>query len=285
MLQYKVRPVAAFCEQLFGELQVIWVCSYHKDWLGQMSFNFLNQYCKFADTIEKTMYNGIKVIAFDADDTLWVNEPYFQETEKKLCALLEDYLPHHSVSQELFRTEMENLPLYGYGIKAMLLCMIETISRVTEGHGTLKMVDEVIRLGREMMEHPIELLDDVEQVLKSLKGKYRLVVATKGDLLDQERKLRKSGLQDYFHHIEIMSDKKVADYRKLIKHLDCAPEEFLMLGNSIKSDVLPVLELNAHAVHIPFHTTWAHEIHEGELEHANFRKLETIKDVLQYLPV
>lgn len=230
------------------------------------------------------MYNGIKVIAFDADDTMWVNEPYFQEMEKQFCGLLEDYLPHHTVSQELFRTEMDNLHLYGYGIKSVLLSMIETISRVTEGRASMRLTDEVIRLGRELMEKPIEMLDGVEDVLKSLKGKYRLVVATKGDLLDQERKLKKSGLMEYFHHIEIMSDKKVPDYHKLLKHLDCAPEHFLMLGNSIKSDVLPVLELNGHAVHIPYHTTWAHEVYDGDVQHSNFRKLETIRDLLQYLP-
>ncbi|RPE12495.1 HAD family hydrolase [Chitinophaga lutea] len=229
------------------------------------------------------MNDKIKIIAFDADDTLWVNEPYFQETEKAFCALLEDYLPHHSVSQELYKTEMTNLHLYGYGVKGFMLCMIETIHRVTQGTANLRLVEEAIRLGQELLQKPIELLDGVEEVLGALKGKYRLVMATKGDLLDQERKLKKSGLQHYFHHIEIMSDKQVADYRKLLKHLDCAPENFLMLGNSIKSDVLPVLELNSHAAHIPYHTTWVHEVHEHRLEHPNFLELERISDILNHL--
>lgn len=230
------------------------------------------------------MYDQIKVIAFDADDTMWVNEPYFQELERKFCHLLEDYLPHHSVSKELYKTELNRLHLYGYGIKTVLLCMIETISRVTEGRASIKMVDEVIELGQELFQKDIEMLDGVEEVLKKLKGKYRLVVATKGDLLDQERKLKKSGLMEYFHHIEIMSDKKVADYKKLLRHLDCAPEHFLMLGNSIKSDVLPVLELNGHAVHIPYHTTWVHEVHDQDVVHPNFRQVEKISDILGFLP-
>ncbi|HEY9262675.1 HAD family hydrolase, partial [Chitinophaga sp.] len=195
------------------------------------------------------MINHISVIAFDADDTLWVNEPYFQETEARFCSLLEDYLPHHTVSQELFKTEMANLSLYGYGIKSFMLCMIETILRVSENTAPPEAIQKVIQYGQEMLNKPIELLDGIEGVLKELSGKYRLVVATKGDLLDQERKLKKSGLEHYFHHIEIMSDKKESDYTKLLKHLDCRPEEFLMIGNSLKSDVMPVLAIGGHAVH------------------------------------
>lgn len=231
------------------------------------------------------MKDKIKVIAFDADDTLWVNEPYFRETEEKFCALLEDYLPHHSVAQELFRTEMQNLPLYGYGIKGFMLSMIETVQRVSAGTASLALVDETLRLGKEMLQKPIELLDGVEETLDALKGKYRLVVATKGDLLDQERKLKKSGLQEYFHHIEIMSDKQTADYRKLLKHLDCVPEHFLMLGNSIKSDVIPVLELEGYAAHIPYHIVWEHERHDHTLEHPQFLQLEKITDILNRLDV
>jgi putative hydrolase of the HAD superfamily len=120
-------------------------------------------------------------------------------------------------------------------------------------------------------------------VLKSLKNNYRLVVATKGDLLDQERKLKNSGLEHYFHHIEIMSDKRESDYLKLIKHLDIQPAEFLMIGNSLKSDIMPVLAIGAHAVHIPYHTTWAHEHAEHHVEHANFRKVNHIMEILPFL--
>ncbi len=226
---------------------------------------------------------NIKVIAFDADDTLWVNEPYFQETEKKFCNLLEDYLPHHTVSQELFKTEMENLALYGYGVKGFMLSMVETALKVSDKRVSIEIVEKAIHYGKELLDKPIEMLEGVEDVLKALSGKYKLVVATKGDLLDQERKLRKSGIEHYFHHTEIMSDKKENDYKKLIRHLDIQPGEFMMIGNSIKSDVLPVLEIGGHAVHIPYHTTWAHEHIEANIDDANFRQVHTITEILPFL--
>jgi putative hydrolase of the HAD superfamily len=222
----------------------------------------------------------LKVIAFDADDTLWVNEPYFQETENQFCGLLEDYLPHHTLSQELFKTEMQNLALYGYGIKGFMLSMIETAQRVSNNTVSAATIEKIIALGKDMLERPIELIDNIETALQQLKKKYRLVVATKGDLLDQERKLKKSGLEHYFHHIEIMSDKQEVDYKKLITHLDIQPQDFLMIGNSIKSDVLPVLAIGGHAVHIPYHTTWAHEKIETAVQHENFRQVTTIQDIL-----
>ncbi|WP_415327113.1 HAD family hydrolase [Chryseobacterium sp. MMS23-Vi53] len=229
------------------------------------------------------MNNAIITIAFDADDTLWINEPYFQEAEKEFCVLLEDYLPQHSVSQELFKTEMKNLHLYGYGVKGFMLCMIETVSKVSNNTASLELINKTIEIGHDLLQKPVELLDGVTETLEKLKGKYRLVVATKGDLLDQERKLKKSGLQDYFHHIEIMSDKKESDYQKLLKHLDCKPENFLMLGNSVKSDILPVLEIGGFAAHIPYHMTWSHEQHDLNLEHPNFMELENIIGILGYL--
>lgn len=225
----------------------------------------------------------IKVIAFDADDTLWVNEPYFRDTENKFCSLLEDYLPQHTILQELFKTEMDNLALYGYGIKGFMLCMIETALRITNNKLDNTILNHIIDLGKEMLEKPIELLDGVQDVLQQLKGKYKLVVATKGDLLDQERKLKKSGIEHYFHHIEIMSDKQEADFTKLIKHLDIEPGEFLMLGNSLKSDVLPVLAIGGHGVHIPYHITWEHEKTEVQIDDPNFKQIENIKDILPYL--
>ncbi|WP_028665604.1 HAD family hydrolase [Runella zeae] len=227
--------------------------------------------------------NPIQVIAFDADDTLWVNEPFFQETERKLCALLEDYLPHHTVSQELFKTQIQNLPLYGYGVKSFILSMIETSLEVSEKTISLEVIEKIIALGKEMLQKPIELLDGVEEVLQTLHGRYRLVVATKGDLLDQERKLMKSGLAHYFHHIEIMSDKRESDYQKLLKHLDIAPEEFLMIGNSLKSDVLPVLAIGGHGFHIPYHTTWAYEHIEHTIEHPHFQSFSSLREILNLL--
>ena len=225
----------------------------------------------------------IKVIAFDADDTLWVNEPYFLETEKKFCALLEDYLPAHTVAKELFRTEIGNLSLYGYGVKGFMLSMVETAMRVSDKTASMDIIEKAIQYGKELLAKPIELLEGVEDVLAALKSNFRLVVATKGDLLDQERKLRKSGIEHYFHHIEIMSDKQEGDYKKLIKHLDIKPEEFMMVGNSLKSDILPVLAVGAHGVHIPYHTTWEHEKVEHSVEHENLRQIEKITEILPYL--
>ncbi len=221
-----------------------------------------------------------KVIAFDADDTLWVNEPYFQETEHRFCALMEDYLPHHSVSQELFKTEMQNLALYGYGVKGFMLSMIETALRISNHTVSHNVLEKIVQYGKDLLEKPIELLEGVEETLHMLKSSFRIVVATKGDLLDQERKLKKSGLENYFHHIEIMSDKQESDYGKLIRHLDIKPGEFLMIGNSLKSDIMPVLSMGGHGIHVPYHTTWAHEKTEHKIEHPNFRQVQSIKEIL-----
>lgn len=229
------------------------------------------------------MNNKITTIAFDADDTLWVNEPYFQESEKQFCSLLEDFLPHHSISQELFKTEMKNLHLYGYGIKGFILCMIETANRISNQKVSIDVINKIIEIGHDLLQKPIELLDGVEETLASLKDSYHLIVATKGDLLDQERKLKNSGLEHYFHQIEIMSEKKTEDYAKLLRQLNCKPENFLMLGNSIKSDIIPVLELGANAAHIPYHVTWTHEQEENNLKHENFIQLNSINEIISYL--
>lgn len=229
------------------------------------------------------MNRKITTIAFDADDTLWVNEPYFQEAEKQFCVLLENYHSPQIVSQELFKTEMKNLHFYGFGIKGFILCMIETANRISNKTVSSDIIDKIIEIGHELLQKPIELLHGVQETLDALNGNYKLVVATKGDLLDQERKLKNSGLEHYFHHIEIMSDKKVSDYQKLLQHLDCQPENFLMLGNSIKSDIIPVLELGTYGAHIPYHVTWTHEQQEDELKHEKFIQLQSIDEILSYL--
>ena len=225
----------------------------------------------------------LKVVAFDADDTLWVNEPYFRETEEKFYEMFQDYLPQHTLARELFKTEIDNLSLYGYGIKGFILSMIETALRISDNKIPAEVIGKIIDHGKVLLEKPVELIDGVEDVLQSLRGKYKLVCATKGDLLDQHRKLHKSGLGPYFHHIEIMTDKKEIDYEKLIKRLDIQPKDFMMIGNSLKSDALPVINIGGHAVHVPFHITWAHETIDSNIEHKNFRQATHIRDVLAIL--
>ena len=229
-------------------------------------------------------YSNIKVIGFDADDTLWVNETYFREAEMEFAKLLSNYETPNKIDQELFRVEIDNLPLYGYGVKAFVLSMVECALDLSNYNVSSKTIDAILNIGKDMLEKPVDLLEGVEDVLKILSKKYRIILATKGDLLDQERKLKKSGLTDYFHHIEILSDKKDDNYSKLLNHLDIKPEEFLMVGNSLKSDVLPLINLNAHAIHIPFHTTWAHEeVQKRETNGKHYKTIVSLRDLLNIL--
>lgn len=228
-------------------------------------------------------YGNIKVIGFDADDTLWVNETYFREAEIEFAKLMSPYETANKVDQELFRMEMKNLPLYGYGVKGFILSMVEMALELSNNDLAEATINDILDIGKNMINKPVELLEGVEQVLKSLFGKYKLILATKGDLLDQERKLEKSGLLDYFHHIEVLSDKKEMNYSRLLNHLEIKPSEFLMIGNSLKSDIIPIVNIGAHAIHIPFHTTWAHE--HVTAEETNGKKYRTIKGLLDVLNI
>jgi len=229
------------------------------------------------------MFSTIKVIAFDADDTLWINEPYFRTAEKAFCELLKEYVPEEECNELLYKFEMQNLPLYGYGIKPFVLSLIEAAITISKKQIPLEIISEIIAIGKEMLQMSVELIDGIEVTLAHLSKKYLLVMATKGDLLDQERKLMKSGLEKYFHHIEVMSDKQPKNYQKLITHLDIPPSQFLMVGNSLKSDVLPVLEIGSYAIHIPFHTTWEHEKVEEEVVHCNFKELKLASELIDLL--
>lgn len=229
-------------------------------------------------------FTNIKVIGFDADDTLWVNETYFRETEQRFAELLEGYETKNKIDQELFKMEMKNLTAYGYGVKGFVLSMIESALDLSNNSVPQEKILKIIELGKEMVFKPVELLNGVEEVLEELVKHYRLIVLTKGDLLDQERKLKKSGLSKYFHHVEVLSDKKESNYEKLLQHLKIDKKEFLMVGNSLKSDVMPILNIGAKAIHIPFHTTWAHEeVSQSEEEKNNHLKLKEIREILKYL--
>lgn len=224
----------------------------------------------------------IKIIAFDADDTLWVNEPYYRGIEKKYTDLLSAYLPENEINKRLLETETKNIHLYGYGVKGFVLSMIETALQITEKQENNQLIEKIIALGKELINVPLVLLEGVKESLQEIKKQgIKMVLATKGDLLDQERKLSNSGLENCFDHIEIMSNKKESDYQKLLNRLNVLPEEFLMVGNSVKSDVLPVLALGAYAIHIPYHTTWAHEnVQNHAQDDIHFKEISAISEIL-----
>ena len=228
-------------------------------------------------------YKHIKVIGFDADDTLWVNETYFRQAEEQAGLLLSHYETPNKIDQELFRMEIKNLPTYGYGVKGFILSMIELALDLSNGTVSNEIISKMLAVGKDMINKPIELLDGVEDVLKTLSKDYKLIVATKGDLLDQERKLEKSGLIDYFHHIEILSEKQDQNYVKLLKHLEIKPSEFLMIGNSLKSDILPLVNIGSQVIHVPFHTTWQHEkVTKKETNGAKYKTVENLTEILNF---
>ena len=224
----------------------------------------------------------IKLIAFDADDTLWVNELNYRNAEAKFVTLMEPYTTAENAIAVLFRIEIANLPLLGYGSKPFIISLIESGTELSNGRLSNNEILQLIAIGKETMERPMNVYPDVEEVLSSLSEKYPLVLATKGDLKEQESKIERSGLKKYFAETEIMSEKCPESYLKMIKAHNISPQEFLMIGNSFKSDILPVLGIGAKAIYIPCDLTWAHEVAE-EIEHPNLIKVAAIKDILQYM--
>jgi len=220
------------------------------------------------------------IIAFDADDTLWHNESLYTATQAKFAALLALYVDGADVERQLYATESRNIAYFGYGIKSFALSMIETAIALTEGRVTSADIEQIIAFAKEMIDTPTQLLDGVAEVVAQVAASHKLMLITKGDLLDQERKLERSGLSDYFDHIEIVSEKTEATYRALLKHYAIAPERFLMVGNSLKSDVLPILALGGHAVHVPYHTTWVHEqVNPTSVQQAQYVTLAHISEL------
>jgi putative hydrolase of the HAD superfamily len=222
---------------------------------------------------------NIKVIAFDADDTLWENENFYFDTEMKFCELMSGFVPVPEVREELLKTEISNIELYGYGAKSFILSMIETAMRISEGKVDNKTINSIIGIGKDLINMPVKLLDGVEETLAELQKSYKLVLATKGDLLDQERKLHKSGIAKYFDHVEVMSNKRKADYLQLIQKLGILPAEFLMIGNTVKSDIIPVIEAGGKAVYIPFHITWEHE--QADSSATEFVRITKIPELMK----
>lgn len=220
------------------------------------------------------------VIGFDADDTLWHNETIFEKVHERYRELLVHYHEPATVDRTLFATEMRNLELYGYGVKGFTLSAIETAIHLTAGKIRADEIQQLIELGREMLAHPVELLDGVAETLAQLSGRHRLLVITKGDLRDQERKIGKSGVAAHFHHVEIVSEKNEGAYATILRRHAIAPDRFLMVGNSLKSDILPVLALGGAGAFVPYHLTWAAERIETVPEASSrFFRLQTLREL------
>lgn len=200
------------------------------------------------------------LIAFDADDTLWHTEELYVGTQDRYKQLLAPYHSAEWIDQRLYATEMRNLRVFGYGIKGFTLSMIETAIELTEGRITGAEIQGIIDLARAMLDADIRLLDGVAETVAALAPAYPLMIITKGDLLDQESKIARSGLGPFFKHVEIVSDKTEAAYAALLRRYAVPAARFLMIGNSLRSDILPVVNLGARAVYIPYHLTWAHEM-------------------------
>lgn len=226
--------------------------------------------------------NGLTTIAFDADDTLWRNEDIFIHAQDEFIRLLSPYHDDNYIRSHLNEVQIKNLEHFGYGIKGFTLSMIETAIELTQGRVTGNEIHEIIQLAKCMLASPVDLLPNVSQVLEDLQGKYRLMVITKGDLLDQESKLARSGIADVFDAIEVVSDKTSDVYQQILQRHKIAAEEFLMVGNSLKSDILPVLDVGGQALHIPYHSTWDHEL-VTESTLLRYPQLGALRDISQLI--
>lgn len=220
----------------------------------------------------------ITTIAFDADDTLWHNESVFEMTQAHFAEILQRHAPDTDVDGALLERERANLHLFGYGVKGFTLSMIETAIEVTGGRATADDIQEILDAGKKMLSHPVDLLDGVREVVVDLSRSYRLLLITKGDLFDQENKVARSGLADLFDAVEIVSEKDVPTYRRILSDHGIEPSSLLMVGNSVKSDILPVLEIGARAAHIPYRITWEMERVDGPLPEGGVR-LDRITEV------
>lgn len=213
----------------------------------------------------------IKLIAFDADDTLWINEYHYRNAELRFCEMMKKYTSEDEANELLLKREKMNLPLLGYGSKPFIISLIETGIEISNGTISNDEILKLIEIGKETIGRPIELLPEVEEVLSQLSGKYPLILATKGDLKEQESKIERSGLERYFLAVEILSEKNRESYSRIIRKHSIKPENFLMVGNSFKSDILPVLEIGGNAIYIPSDIIWAHEVVE-EIEHPRLKR-------------
>lgn len=226
---------------------------------------------------------NLTAIGFDADDTLWQNEQFYRLTEKRFTALLADYAEADDLSSRLLEAEKRNLKAYGFGIKGFTLSMIETAIEVTEGRVPSSVIHQIVDAGRDLLSHPVEPLPHARATLEQLAGKYRLMLITKGDLFDQERKLAQSGLGELFNAIEIVSDKSIATYQRVFtRHAD-GPERAMMVGNSLKSDIVPAIKAGCWGVYVPHSLTWALEQDETPAEDARYHHIAHLGELMDII--
>ena len=221
-------------------------------------------------------------IAFDADDTLWPCQPHYDHVEAQLLRILSHYADTATLNARLYDVQRANMQLFGYGAKSFMLSMIETIIQVSNGAVTGNEIQQILDLGKDLLRFPIEPLPDVVEVLTELKQRgHQLILLTKGDLFDQESKIARSGLGDFFDYVEIVSEKDVPTYNRLFTRLGATPGNFVMIGNSLKSDILPVARLGFPAIHVPYHANWIHEHVPAELlTDVEFRAVKALREVL-----
>ena len=231
--------------------------------------------------INKLTDHKIEVIGFDADDTLWKNEDLFFEAQNEIKDILKQN--SNNFDKELLKTEKSNLDFYGYGIKGFILSIIEASAKNSHKELKIESINQIIKLGKKMLNAPVDLIEDVEKVLSILSKKYKLILITKGDLLDQERKIKKSKLEKYFKHKKIVSEKNKQTYLNILDNLKIEPQNFLMVGNSFKSDVLPVLEIGGNGIHIPYKILWEHENINTNKYSKRYIKLDKILDITAIL--
>ena len=231
--------------------------------------------------INKLTDHEIEVIGFDADDTLWKNEDLFFEAQNEIKDILKQN--SNNFDKELLKTEKSNLDFYGYGIKGFILSIIEASAKNSHKELKIESINQIIKLGKKMLNAPVDLIEDVEKVLSILSKKYKLILITKGDLLDQERKIKKSKLEKYFKHKKIVSEKNKQTYLNILDNLKIEPQNFLMVGNSFKSDVLPVLEIGGNGIHIPYKILWEHENINTNKYSKRYIKLDKILDITAIL--
>lgn len=223
---------------------------------------------------------SVTVVGLDGDDTLWHNESIFATTHERFRVLVERYAPDADIDERLLTTERRNLELFGYGVKGFALSLIETAITVTDGRIAAHDVARIVDWAKEMLRHPVDLLDGVADTVAHLATHYRLALITKGDFFHQESKVARSGLAEHFDIVEIVTEKDPAGYRRVLARAGVDPASFVMVGNSLRSDVLPVLDIGAYAVHIPYQLTWEYEqVADHEHDGRSYAELSDIREL------